>query len=112
MTPTETVTLAKYVSALCPQQAIDEYTADAWHDLLAALTLDEARTAVVAVTRRQPFCAPSEILAEVARARNRDKPHSGACRAGDHADCRVTWCSCACHPGVIDGLDGPRGIDP
>lgn len=96
--------LAKYVHALCPQQAINEFTADAWHDLLAPLTLDEARTAVIAITRRRPFCAPSEILAEVAKARGRARPHSGACRAADHGDCRASWCSCSCHPAAIEAI--------
>ena len=35
MTPSETVLFIRYVRACCPQQAIDEYTADAWHDVLA-----------------------------------------------------------------------------
>jgi hypothetical protein len=48
---------------------MDEYTADAWHDLLSDISLDEARAAVVTVARRQPFCAASEIRAEVRRAR-------------------------------------------
>jgi hypothetical protein len=104
MTPTETVRLTKYVHALCPQQAIDEFTADAWHDLLAPLTMGEARAAVVAVTRRQPFCAPSEILAEVARARGRARPHSGACRVGNHRDCLASWCNCSCHPAAVEAL--------
>jgi hypothetical protein len=48
---------------------MDEYTADAWHDLLGDLELAECRSAVVAVAKRQPFIAASEIRAEVKRAR-------------------------------------------
>jgi len=69
MTHAETVALARYVKACCPQQAIDEYTPDAWHDLLGDLTLADARAAAGEVARRQPFVAPAEIRAEVRRIR-------------------------------------------
>lgn len=69
MTPKETVLLTRYVKACCPQQVMDEFTADAWHDLLADLGLEECRAAVVTVARRQPFVAASEIRAEAKRAR-------------------------------------------
>ena len=71
MTPRETVILVRYVKALCPQQAIDEFTPDAWHDVLGDYDLADARAACVAVASRQPFVAPAEIIAEVRRARNR-----------------------------------------
>lgn len=61
--------LTRYVRACCPQQAMDEFTADAWHDLLGDISLDDARAAVVVVARRQPFVAASEIRTEVRRAR-------------------------------------------
>jgi hypothetical protein len=65
MTPREAVLLTRYVKACCPQQSIDEYTPDAWHDLLGDLSLDECRQAAAAVAKRQPFVAPAEIRAEV-----------------------------------------------
>jgi hypothetical protein len=55
---------------------MDEYTADAWHDLLGDLDLDECRAAVVAVARRQPFVAASEIRTEAKRARARAAEHA------------------------------------
>lgn len=64
MTDEETVMLARYVRALCPQQKFDEYTADAWHDVLGDLPLNDARAAAAAVARRQPFVSPAEIRAE------------------------------------------------
>ena len=70
MTPREAIILVRYVKACCPQQAIDEYTPDAWHELLGDLALDDCRSAVAAVARRQPFVAPAEIRAEVARIRS------------------------------------------
>jgi hypothetical protein len=70
MTPTETVALTRYVKACCPQQAIDDYTPDAWYDLLGDLELADCRAAVKEVCKRQPFIAPAEIRAEVRRVRN------------------------------------------
>jgi hypothetical protein len=68
MTHEETVILVRYVRACCPQQAMDEFTPDAWHDLLGGLSLRECREAVAVVARRQPFVAPAEVIAEVRRA--------------------------------------------
>lgn len=70
MTPQETVLLTAYVKACCPQQAIGEYTPDAWHDLLGDLLLEDCREAVAAVAKRQPFVAPAEIRAEVRKIRD------------------------------------------
>src|SRR5690606_40823645 len=63
MTPDETAILARYVRALCPQQKFDEYTPDAWHDVLGDIPLDAARAAAASVARRQPFVSPAEIRA-------------------------------------------------
>jgi hypothetical protein len=101
MTPTETVLLTEYVRACCPQQAIGEYTPDAWHDLLGDLSLAECKQAVAAIARRQPFVAPSEIRAEACRVQASVLPHSQACRAGDHRDCAWSWCRCTCHPVAV-----------
>lgn len=65
MTPTEAVEIAAYVAALCPAQKFSEFTADTWGDVLAEYDRDEARAAVVAVAKRQPFIAPAEIIAEI-----------------------------------------------
>jgi len=69
MTPQETVLLAAYVKACCPQQAMGEYTPDAWHDLLGDLPLDDCRAAVAIVAKRQPFVAPAEMRAQVRKIR-------------------------------------------
>ncbi|HEY9410951.1 MAG TPA: hypothetical protein VIP77_15320 [Jiangellaceae bacterium] len=65
MTPREAVILVRYVEACCPQQKFDEFSPDAWHDLLGDLALGDCRAAARAVAQRQPFVAPSEIRAEV-----------------------------------------------
>lgn len=70
MTPDETVVLARYVRALCPGQKFDEYTPDAWHDVLADFALADARAAAAAVARKQPFVSPAEIIAEIRKQRD------------------------------------------
>lgn len=57
--------LCRYVRACCPQQTFDDLTPLVWYDLLRDLSLDDCRTAVVAVSKRKPFVAPAEIIAEV-----------------------------------------------
>ncbi len=70
MTPTEAVTLARYVKAHFPQQPIDEFTADALSELLADYAFADCRAAVVAIAERgEHWCAPSDIKAGVKRIR-------------------------------------------
>lgn len=69
MTPDETVVLARYVRALCPQQKFDEYTPDAWHDVLGEYRLADARAAAAAVAKRQPFVSPAEIIGQIKQQR-------------------------------------------
>jgi hypothetical protein len=61
--------LCRYVRALCPQQKFDEYTPDAWHDVLANYLLEEARTAAATLAAKQAFIAPGEIATEIKRMR-------------------------------------------
>lgn len=72
VTPRETVLLTRYVKALCPAQAIDEYTPDVWHDVLSRapwLTLEDARAAAVDLKLSgKPFIDVAEIVAEARRA--------------------------------------------
>lgn len=113
MTPTETVMLARFVKAICPQQKIDAYTPDAWYEVIGHLDLGECREAAAAVARRKPFVSPSEIIAEIAESKSDFTPHSAACRATDHRDCHVSWCGCICHPATIRALGSPGyGGDP
>lgn len=93
--------LVRFVKAACPQQAIDSYTPDVWHEILGHLNLDECRAAVADIARTKHFVSPSEIIAEVAKAATSELPHSNACRGEDHRDCRVSWCMCFCHPSAV-----------
>lgn len=72
MNHTEAAILVRYVRALCPQQKFDEYSADAWHDLLGHLDLDPCKAAARTLGQRQPFIAPAEIIAEV-RSQRRER---------------------------------------
>jgi len=69
MTPLEAVALCRLAKACCPQQQFDEYTADAWGELLGDLRFEDAKQALINVVRVQPFVAPAEIRAEVKRIR-------------------------------------------
>lgn len=69
MTSTEAAILCRYVAACCPQQKFDEYTPDAWFDLLGDLPFDMCKAAAREVAKRQPFVSPSEIRIAVAQQR-------------------------------------------
>ena len=105
--------LVAYVAGACPQQKMNALTPDAWLDILGHLDYEECRQAARTVAARQPFVAPSEIIAEVAGARSAAQPHSNACRGGDHGDhCRVSWCMCTCHPQAVARLTAPGAPVP
>ncbi len=70
MTPSEAIKLCRLVKACCPQQQIDEYTPDAWGELLGDLRLVDCVDAVKDIARRQAFIAPCEIRDQVRRIRN------------------------------------------
>ncbi|MYW48848.1 hypothetical protein [Streptomyces sp. SID161] len=65
MTEEEAVQIAEYVQAACPAQRFGEYTPDVWGEILAPYDVNEARAAVIAIARRQPFISPAEIVTEV-----------------------------------------------
>jgi hypothetical protein len=69
VTPEQTILLVRLVAAACPQQAIDRYTPDAWHELLSDLRFEDCREAFRVLGQRQAFIAPSEIRTEVRRRR-------------------------------------------
>jgi len=70
MNAAESLVIVRMVSSLCPQQRLDQYTPDIWHEILADLDFPECRTAVIELGKRQAFVAPSDIRAEVRRIRN------------------------------------------
>lgn len=70
MNKPEAITLCRLAKAACPQQAIDEYTPDAWFELLNDLRFEDAKEALFNVCRVQPFVAPAEIRDAVKRLRH------------------------------------------
>ena len=71
MTNAEAVLLCRYAKAACPQQAFDQYTPDAWSDLLGDLRFEDCKEALRNIVQRQPFVAPAEIRDEVKRVRTK-----------------------------------------
>lgn len=73
MNHTETLKLCRYIQALCPAQKIDQYTPDAWNDILNNITYDEAKTAIhtIATTddKRQLIIDPRMIYNQVKKQR-------------------------------------------
>ncbi|GGZ51517.1 zinc finger domain-containing protein [Streptomyces rubiginosohelvolus] len=65
MTEEEAFQIAEYVAAACPAQKFGEFTPDVWGEILKPYSVDEARTAVIAVARRQPWISPAEIVEEI-----------------------------------------------
>lgn len=69
-TPTEAVTLCRLAKAMCPQQAVDDFTPDAWHMLLDDIRFEDAKAALVELCKIQPFVAPAEIRTRVRKIRS------------------------------------------
>lgn len=65
MTPAEAVMLCRFAKACCPQQQFDEYTPDAWFELLRDLRFADCKDAIIEVTKGQPFVSPSEIRRKI-----------------------------------------------
>lgn len=70
MNPTEAVALCRLAKACCPQQAFDEYTPDAWAEILGHLEFADCKAALFKLAGERPFVAPAEIKAEVRRVRH------------------------------------------
>jgi hypothetical protein len=73
----EVTALCRYIAAVSPAQQWDEFTADAWAEVIPAdFTLDECRAAVIAIKQRQQWVDPNDIIDEVRRARRHaDEQH-------------------------------------
>lgn len=112
MTRDEMTDLVEFVTYACPQQKIGKMTAVAWYQIIGHLEFEESQNAVIAVARRQPFIAPSEIIAEIASMRGAEQPHSQACRGLDCKSCIYSWCMCACHPRAVRALTDPGAVIP
>jgi hypothetical protein len=65
----ETLALLRYVTACCPAQKVDEYTPEAWTDLLGDLRYADAKEAVRRIRAdriaRHPHVDPPGNLTEI-----------------------------------------------
>ncbi|MFE1321646.1 hypothetical protein [Kitasatospora phosalacinea] len=61
----EWVVLFRYIRAMYPQQKFDEYTPDAWYEVLGRYDAQAVRAAVAACAAKKPFVAPAEIIAAI-----------------------------------------------
>lgn len=113
MTEDDVVLITRYVRAVCPQQRLDEFTADAWYDFLHPFSVDETRTAIAAHVRKgNAFISIGEIVAEIRRAReDRLSRHTEALPpAGAHDD--ATYKTALLHErkAIADGRTAPTAI--
>ena len=75
MSPEETVALCRLVKAICPSQALDQYTPDAWALILRHIDYNDAKQAVIDIASRplEPgksrYIEPGHIVAQVKRIR-------------------------------------------
>lgn len=69
MNAPETLALLRYVTACCPAQKVDEYTPEAWTDLLGDLRYADAKEAARNLAQSQDFIAPKDVRREVRRIR-------------------------------------------
>lgn len=69
MNKAEALTLSRLAKAMCPQQASDDFTPDAWHMLLDDIRFEDAKDALVTHCKAHAFVAPAEIRAGVKRIR-------------------------------------------
>lgn len=112
MTEDEAVQIAEYVQAACPAQKFGEYTPDVWGEILAPYAVDEARAAVIAVARRQPFVSPAEIVTEIKARRAERIELANVVYDGDPLETGAESAASvrALLQAAADGLTGPSSI--
>jgi len=67
MRPTDVVIIVAFVAQMQPAQKFNDFTPDAWSEVLADIPadLDTARAAVVRLAKRQNWFTPGEIRSEI-----------------------------------------------
>lgn len=77
MNAQEALLLCRYAKAASPSQHMDEYTPDAWLDLLEDLRYVDAQEALRNHLRREQYVAPSDIRKGVAALRLKRREDHG-----------------------------------
>lgn len=70
MKPTDVVVIVAFVAQMQPAQKFNDFTPDAWSEVLADVPadLDMARAAVVRLAKKQMWFTPGEVRTEILRA--------------------------------------------
>lgn len=113
MTPEESVLLVRYVRALCPQQKFDEFTPDAWLDILAPYDISEIRAAIGRhIAAGHAFIAVGEIAAQIRKARNDrlDRHTEAEPPTGDIGDDTYKAALLAERKAIADGRIEPTSV--
>jgi hypothetical protein len=61
----EWVAVYHYIQAMFPQQRFDEFTPDAWYEVLGEYDMYTVKTAVNVHAAKRPFISPAEIIAAI-----------------------------------------------
>ena len=67
----EAVALCRYAKAMWPHMAVDEFTPDAWGDVLAGFRAEDCKEAIVNLAKREDFVSVGAIYGEVKRIRHK-----------------------------------------
>ena len=76
MSPEETIALCRLVKAVCPSQALDQYTPDAWALILRHIDYNDAKQAVINIAGlplepgKSRYIEPGHIIGGVRRIRS------------------------------------------
>ena len=76
MSPEETIALCRLVKAVCPSQALDQYTPDAWALILRHIDYNDAKQAVIDIASqplepgKSRYIEPGHIIGGVRRIRS------------------------------------------
>jgi hypothetical protein len=61
----EWVAVFHYIQAMFPQQRFDEFTPDAWYEVLGEYDMYTVKSAVNVHAAKRPFISPAEIIAAI-----------------------------------------------
>lgn len=69
LTGPEAVALVRFAKGCFPAMQVDEYTPDAWGEILAPLLFEDCKQALVDLGRQMAFAAASDVYQEVRKIR-------------------------------------------
>lgn len=69
LSESEAVALCRYAKAMWPHMAVDEFTPDAWGEVLAEFRAEDCKQAILNLAKRENFVSVGAIYGEVKRIR-------------------------------------------